>query len=227
MGTLSLENIDRLYWLGRYSERVYTTVRLFSDSFDQLIDHAGEGLEHIDRFCRSLEIPSIYHSREDFFAHYCFDPEDSNSIHANLLRAYDNCVTLRELVGSETVAYIQLALYELQKASVSPAPLVELQRVDDNILAFWGIVDDSIDSENVRNIIKVGKRVERLDLYIRLHRPAADLRREAHRLAGRIPRTQLHYDPSALQTLVALAEAEEPDHFALLRQVESFLEGQV
>ena len=31
-------NTDRLYWLGRYSERVYTTLRLFSLSFDALIE---------------------------------------------------------------------------------------------------------------------------------------------------------------------------------------------
>ncbi len=227
MGTVSLENTDRLYWLGRYSERVYTTIRLFAASFDRLLDQTGTDMELIDRFCRNLEIPNIYRSREDFFTRYCFDETDPNSIYSNLLRAYDNCVTLREEIGTETVAYIQLALYELQKASQSSAPLVELQRVDDNILAFWGMVDDDIDSENVRNIIKVGKRIERLDLYVRLRRPAVEIRREAHRLAGRIPRTDLRYDEEKLQALVTLAEADQPDCPALLREVEAFLEGQV
>lgn len=227
MGTVSLENTNRLYWLGRYSERVYTTIRLFSASYDRLLDLEGDVMAHIDRFCRDLEIPGIYRSKEEFLARYCFDSQDPNSIHANLLRAYDNCVTLREELGSETVAYIQLALYELQKAERSPAPLVELQKVDDNILAFWGIVDDSIESENVRNIIKVGKRVERLDLYARLRRPAEGVSREARRLAGRIPRTELHYADAQLQALVATAEAPEPDYALLLRQVEALLEGQV
>ena len=31
-------NTDRLFWLGRYSERVYTTLQLFSSSFDTLIE---------------------------------------------------------------------------------------------------------------------------------------------------------------------------------------------
>ncbi len=227
MGIVSLENTGRLYWLGRYSERVYTTIRLFSTSFDHLIDQTGEDMEQIARFCRNLEIPNIYRTREEFFARYCFDDKDPNSIYANLLRAYDNCVTLREEIGTETVAYIQLALYELQKAGRSSAPLVELQRVDDNILAFWGMADDSIESENVRNLIKTGKRIERLDLYARLRRPAAEVRREAHRLAGRLPRTQLRHDPEKLQALVALAEAPQPDYPALLREVEALLEGQV
>lgn len=28
MGIISVENTDRLYWLGRYSERVYSTIQL-------------------------------------------------------------------------------------------------------------------------------------------------------------------------------------------------------
>lgn len=227
MGIVSLENTNRLYWLGRYSERVYTTIRLFATSYDRLLDLEGNAMAYIDQFCRNLEIPDIYRSKEEFLTRYCFDRQDPNSICSNLLRAYDNCVTLREEIGSETVSYIQMALYELQKAGKSPAPLVELQRVNDNILAFWGMVDDSIESENVRNIIKIGKRVERLDLYARLRRPAEDIRREAHRLAGRLPRTGLRYGEAQLRALVAAAERAEPDCALVLRQVEALLEGQV
>lgn len=41
MGIKSVVNADRLYWLGRYSERVYTTLKLFARSFDQLIEQVG------------------------------------------------------------------------------------------------------------------------------------------------------------------------------------------
>ena len=29
MGIISVEQASRLYWLGRYTERVYTTIRMF------------------------------------------------------------------------------------------------------------------------------------------------------------------------------------------------------
>ncbi|MFR9145116.1 MAG: alpha-E domain-containing protein [Mediterraneibacter sp.] len=29
MGIISMEKVDHLYWLGRYTERVYTTLRMF------------------------------------------------------------------------------------------------------------------------------------------------------------------------------------------------------
>ena len=38
MGIISLEQKDRLLWLGRYTERVYTTLKLYSYTYDALID---------------------------------------------------------------------------------------------------------------------------------------------------------------------------------------------
>ena len=113
MGIISLEQTDGLYWLGRYSERVYTTIRLYSRSYDRMLDENAGGYEE---FCRDLDIPNIYQSSEDFKTRYPFDKEDPNSIMSNLLRAYDNAIVLRETIGSETLSYIQLAIYEMNKA---------------------------------------------------------------------------------------------------------------
>lgn len=221
MGIISVENTDRLYWLGRYSERVYTTIRLFAVSFDDMIDNY---IDSYADFCKSLDIPNIYTSKENFIERYCFDEKDPNSIYSNLMRAYDNCVTLREELGSETVSYIQLAVYEMQRARISTAPLIELQKVVDNILAFWGIVDDCIDSQNVRNIIKIGKRIERLDLYGRLHMPREEMLREVHRLSGRITQTQLKYREDYLREIERLVEDDEIDYCTVVMKVDQLVE---
>ncbi|MCD8013579.1 MAG: alpha-E domain-containing protein [Lachnospiraceae bacterium] len=223
MGIISIENTDRLFWLGRYSERVYTTIKLFADSFDTMIDM--DELGSLESFCTRLEIPNIYTSGEDFVARYCFDPEDPNSIYSNLTRAYDNCIVLREEIGSDTISYIQLAMYEMNKARISQSPLIELQHVLDDILAFWGIVDDEIDSENVRNIIKVGKRVERLDLYARLRMSREEMKREVDRLSGRIWRTCLKYRQTYLDELSAMVDAPRIDYPAIVQKVEMLLEN--
>lgn len=80
-----------------------------------------------------------------------------------------------------------------------------------------------IPDENVRNIIKTGKRVERLDLYARLNRPQTDILREVHRLSVRISRTNLHYSHSGMETLTHLAEADALDHRAILRLVDALV----
>ena len=221
MGIISVEQADRLYWLGRYTERVYTTLRMFSKSFDTLIDGIADG--YVD-FCKNIDIPNIYGGKEDFVKRYPFDPEIPDSIISNLKRAYDNAIVLREEIGSESLAYIQLAIYDMQKAAKSNSPMIEFQRVLDNLMAFWGIVDDQIASENVRNILKVGKRVERIDLYGRLHSDYESLSREIYRLAGRVKRCNLKYSQDVLDQLVDLLSEDTLDHHKVVEEIERFLE---
>ena len=220
MGIISIEHSDRLYWLGRYSERVYTTLNIFSDQYDSMIDLKEE--EYKD-YCRKQDIPDIYYSAESFAQRYCFDEEDPNSIISNLTRAYDNAVVMREEIGSNTLAYIQMAVYAMNKAKISEAPIFELQRVKDNIVAFWGIVDDSIDDEHVRSMIKLGKRVERLDLYARMHMDRQELIRETEKLNRRIGRTGLSYSKKCLAHINYLIEADEIDYKELVEEVEALM----
>ena len=70
MGIISVDRADRLFWLGRYTERVYTTIRLYSDSFDELIDGIADN--YVD-FCKMIDIPDIYGSKEVFEEKYPFD----------------------------------------------------------------------------------------------------------------------------------------------------------
>jgi uncharacterized alpha-E superfamily protein len=218
MGIISIEQADRLYWLGRYTERVYTTLRMFSKSFDSLIDGIADS--YVD-FCRSIDIPNVYSDKADFVRRYPFDAELSDSIISNLNRAYDNAIVLRECIGSECLAYIQLAIYEMNKAANSKAPLIELQKVNDNVLAFYGIADDQIDSENVRNIIKAGKRIERIDMYARLGVGKKELAREIHRMIPRVERSGLEYDKEKLQRIREFVEDDFIDYYKIVAEVES------
>ena len=220
MSIISIEQADRLYWLGRYSERVYTTIRLYFESYDELIDGSSDLYRS---FCHSIDIPDVYGSMEVFEERYPFDSADPNSIMSNLTRAYDNAIELRDEIGSEVISYIQLAIYAMNKAKISKAPLIEMQKVMDNILAFWGIADDSIDSEHARNMIKAGKRIERIDLYGRLHMNRKELLREIRRLIPRLERSGLVYNKENLMLLKELAEAPEIDYYRVVATVESIV----
>lgn len=218
MGIISLEQADRLYWLGRYTERVYTTLNIFAKKYDDLIDGLADGYTS---FCKSIDIPNVYQSREDFMSNYPFDANNPDSIISNLNRAYDNAIVLRESIGSETLAFIQLAIYEMNRAAVSKAPVVELQKVNDNLLAFYGTVDDQIDSENVRNIIKAGKRIERIDMYARLGVARSELEREVDRMIPRVERSGLNYDPEKLEYIKQLVQVKDIDYYEIVSEVES------
>lgn len=220
MSIISLEQADRLFWLGRYSERVYTTIRLYFNSYDELIDGISDLYSN---FCRSIDIPDVYGSMEVFEEKYPFDLNNPDSIMSNLTRAYDNAIELRDEIGSEVISYIQLAIYAMNKANISKAPLIEMQKVMDNILAFWGIADDSIDSEHARNMIKAGKRIERIDLYARLKQPRKELDREVKRLIPRLERSGLVYNRDNLMLLKDLVEAPDLDYYRIVSTVESIV----
>lgn len=220
MGIISVEQADHLFWLGRYTERVYTTLNIYFKSFDSLIDGL---VDSYVQFCESIDIPNIYADKEDFISNYPFDATNPDSILSNLNRAYDNAITLRESIGSETLAYIQLAIYEMNRAAKSKSPLIELQKVNDNLLAFYGTVDDQIDSENIRNIIKAGKRIERVDMYARLGVEKQEIERELKRLVPRVEGSGLAYDHEKLDEVCELVKATPLNYYKIVEDVESIM----
>ena len=220
MGIISVENTDRLYWLGRYTERVYSTIKIFESRFDSLIDI--DDLEYAE-FCKSQDIPNVYKSKEDFSRRYCFSLEDENSIFSNLMRAYDNAIVLREEIGSDTLSYIQLAIYAMNQAAISKSPLIGLQKVTDNLAAFWGMADDDIDESQIRNMIKVGKLVERIDIYARLKEPPEKIRREARRLTNRIDKSTMRYSSKTLAHVNYLVQLDEVPYETLIESVEKLV----
>lgn len=221
MGIISIEQQDRLYWLGRYVERVYTSIKLYEKHYDIMIDMDKNSY---DDFCRRLDIPNIYTSSEDFVTSYAFNLENENSIFSNLMRAYDNAIELREMIHSDSLSYIQLAIYAMNRAKTSVSPLIDLQKAMDDIFAFWGVIDDSVEDELCRNTIMMGKRVERIDLYGRLHAHKNEMTREIQRLSGRIDRSLLTYNKKKLDTLLALVENDVLDYFQIVQNVENLLE---
>ena len=201
---LSQENRNRLYWLGRYTERVYTTLKYFAREFDAMIDSSKE-------------------QREDFAQRYCFSHDEPDSVYSSLMKAYDNAIELREEIGSDTFSYIQMSVYEMNRAKESDAPLIQLQKVADNIAAFWGMADDIIYDEKVRSIIKLGKRIERVDLFARLNAGNEDIKREVRRLSYRLSKSGLKYDTGKLARLIELAGEKNIDCPEIVREVEGLM----
>jgi len=220
MGIISIEQVDHLYWLGRYTERVYTTLKTYAASFDQMIDEAEDSF---NKYCDLLDIPNIYGSKEDFLKRYPFDDSVSDSIISNLNRAYDNAIVLRETIGSDALSYIQLAIYAMNQAAKSESPLIELQQIMDDLLSFWGIVDDQIDSEQIRNIIKAGKRIERIDLYARLELDKVKLEREVQRMIPRVLRSGMKFDENALSKISTLINDNCLDYTEIISNVEKII----
>ena len=216
MGTATLGKLDSLYWLGRYIERVYQSISMYRKMYDKLIDQDEEIYK---QECELMGIPDTFGSAGEFAWSVAFDTENPLSIISNLYRAYDNAMVMRDEISSETLAYVHLALAEMKRGKTSEAPLMELQNVEDLIFAFWGCIDDKMDDEAARNTVKVGKRVERLDILTRRRADKADLLREVNRLIARIRTTGLPYNRKALLYAAAMIEDEESEYDDIKKMV--------
>lgn len=217
---ISAEQADRLYWLGRYVERVYSTVRIFNRSLDRMIDKNGD--DYVE-FCRRLSIPTdVYAGPEDFEANYLFDSSNPDSIYSNLSRAYDNAIVLRNFITTETMAYVQLALDRLEHGSAAESAFLETQAVLDLLLAFWGSVDDRVLDVERRDLLKVGKYSERLDMLIRLESDEYDISELLVRLLAHTRRVEPLLNREVLEALRGLNETgADRDHARLLKLVNS------
>ena len=101
---------------------------------------------------------------------------------------------------------MQLALNRLERGKMADSAFLETQRVADWLLAFWGSVDDKVADVERRDLMKVGKYSERLDLMLRLDFPDSDIEHVVPRLLSHTKRVAVLLNEGALEGLYALNE---------------------
>ncbi|MGN0593136.1 MAG: alpha-E domain-containing protein [Ruminococcus sp.] len=206
MGTISIEHGDRLFWLGRYTERVGTTLKALKNLYDRMLD---QNPSLYVAYLNCFGLKDTYGSAQEFLKHFLYDKSNPNSVAYSLERAYDNGIVLREEISTEALSFLQMAMDTLEAAQYSEKGLaLSLLPLNDILFGFWGCVDDAIYDEEIRNIILCGKFVERLDLYFRLHYPFSEIEQEFNRLCfclRHVPRnTPYRYNTKHLSVLVEL-----------------------
>lgn len=203
MDFMPLSKASRLFWLGRYYERVATTLTYLWDWYDKMIDGVPPDCKN---FCRALEISCPYLSTEEFLQDYVFDGTNPESLRTAADNMLGNGMMLRETIGSRTLSYLELAVTAMESGVGSLSPTLPLQRTIDYIMAFRGCYDDCIADIEVRNIIKCGASVERLSLYLRLGWQLERVPTEVGHLLYRTRRAKLSAFPGCLQVLENLSE---------------------
>lgn len=216
MGTLSLSKVGRLFWLGRYMERTYTTIRAIKPIAEAYVD-GTEG--NYAEYCRRLGIPNIYANTQEFLPRYIFEDNNPNSVVSSLHYAYDNAIVLRETISTETLSYIHMAMHAMKLASESEAAEVELQWVLDDIMAFRGSCCEQIEDDVSRNIINTGTSVERVDLYLRLGYDSHIIKVEMEKLLNRLYKSQMEPDRNKLNTLVSMALDKDAPALSVAEQI--------
>lgn len=185
MGAITRININNLFWLGRYVERVFTTLNSFFKYADRFIEGGQEAYE---KYLADINVPDIYKDSEDFFRRYVFDMSDPNSIISNLDRALGNGIVLREEIKTPSLSYLQMAMDKFKACEGTDKIRYDMLPVRDAIYAFWGSVDNNMTNSEALRVIHLGKSVERADMFLRLGYPSEDISAELDNLIKHVSR---------------------------------------
>lgn len=163
--TISANKANRLFWLGRYVERVYMTLHLLRRVYDKMIDGQPEDYEG---FWKKLDMTDSYASTGEFCMGMMYDEQNPSAILSSLNRAMDNAIMLREDIKSETMSYIEMSISLMRHLrSDAESNITNLQPVTDWMLAFRGSAAQRIEDPKVLSIIAIGQIVEKIDIMLR------------------------------------------------------------
>ncbi len=164
--TLTNAKANSLFWLGRYTERVYLSLHLLRKFYDSDIEASSSSAYEL--YCKQLHIAFNALTPAKDIAKLLYDGEISNSLMSGLKFANDNALVLRGELTSETLSYIQIANYHMQACqAVNEENITALQLITDNLLAFWGASEERILNDTIKDFLFLGKYMERLDMEIR------------------------------------------------------------
>ncbi|MBQ0075395.1 MAG: alpha-E domain-containing protein [Prevotella sp.] len=162
---ISANKANRLYWLGRYVERVYMTLHLLRRVYDKMIDGQPEDYES---FWQKLDMTDSYASTSEFTLGMMYDDKNPSSLMSSLNSAMDNAIMLREDIKSETMSYIEMSIALMKKyRSEAMSNITNLQSVTDWMLAFGGSAAQRIDDPKVLSLIAIGQKTEKIDIMLR------------------------------------------------------------
>ena len=197
--TIPANKANRLFWLGRYTERVYISLHLLRRYYDRMIDGQPKDYE---AFYQKLDFGNPYPDKESLRMGYMYDGQNSASLLSELVAANDNAIVLREEIKSETLSYVQLSLCLIQKAADHKnTNITDLQPITDYLLAFWGSIDERVFDERIRKLLKIGKLVENIDLHLRFDYPFYRIKEAFEELKKQLEDEDNLYDPSILDQL--------------------------
>lgn len=168
-------NANRLYWLGRYEERVYKTLHLLRKCYDAMIDGAPD---EYNTFWEKLDGSGTYTTNDDFTLGMMYDENNPASVISAQISAQDNAMLLRGYIATETLAYLEMSVALMKRLkSQSETNIIALQPVTDWSLAFWGSIEERITQRNILLLMSFGRHIECMDMLTRYDYPFERIRK--------------------------------------------------
>ena len=186
LALVTASKADNLFWLGRYTERVFTTLSQFFPFYDRVMD---TDVDAFRPFARALDLPEDFEDFDAFIHSFLYDEKNPDSVRSAIVYAFNNAVILRPELGSRSLQQVELAMSSIVEASEyggTDADIFKHRDIAGNMLAFWGGVENSPVEPTLKSFIFVGKYLERLDLYTRFGYSVEELKAPLAKLGSYI-----------------------------------------
>lgn len=167
LALVTASKADNLYWLGRYTERAFTTLNQFFPFYDRVMD---TDVDAFRPFAHALDLPEDFEDFDGFVESFLYDGSNPDSVRSAVTSAFNNAVILRPELSSRLLQYVELAMTNITDAAKHAADAEDIynQRdITDDMLAFWGGIENSPVDPTLKAFIFIGKYLERIDLYTR------------------------------------------------------------
>lgn len=100
LALVTASKADNLFWLGRYTERVFTTLSQFFPFYDRVMD---TDVDAFRPFARALDLPEDFEDFDAFIHSFLYDEKNPDSVRSAIVYAFNNAVILRPELGSRSL----------------------------------------------------------------------------------------------------------------------------
>lgn len=107
LALVTASKADNLFWLGRYTERVFTTLSQFFPFYDRVMD---TDVDAFRPFARALDLPEDFEDFDAFIHSFLYDEKNPDSVRSAIVYAFNNAVILRPELGSRSLQQVELAI---------------------------------------------------------------------------------------------------------------------
>ena len=129
-------------------------------------------------FAKALDLPQDFEDFDGFIHSFLYDGTNPDSVRSAIVAAFNNAVVLRPELTSRLLQYVELAVKNITEAaerSASADDIYSQRDIADDMLAFWGGIENSTADITLKAFVFIGKYIERIDLYTRFHLANSEL----------------------------------------------------
>lgn len=122
----------------------------------------------------ALDLPENFDNLDEMVHNLLYNEQDPGSVISAVRAAFNNATILRPELGTRLMQYLELAMAHIEDAarhnentSDRYSDLFDYRDISDDLLAFWGGIENSPADPAFKALLFLSKYVERIDLYTR------------------------------------------------------------